>query len=87
MSRLLTDVDPWIAAALFALAMLAGWAVGWWRGRSLREEVRETPAYKFNDAILALLGLLLAFTFSMSLGKHDRRREMVVAESNAIGDF
>ena len=31
--------------------------------------------------------LALAFTFSMSLGKHDQRRAMVVAESNAIGDF
>src|SRR6516162_4212566 len=87
MSRLLTDLDPWIAAALFALAMLAGWAVGWWRGRSLRQEARESPPHKFSDAILALLGLLLGFTFAMSLGKHDHRREMVVADSNAIGDF
>ena len=87
MSRLLIDVDPWMAAALFALAMLAGWAVGWWRGRSLRQEARESPPHKFSDAILALLGLLLGFTFAMSLGKHDHRREMVVADSNAIGDF
>src|SRR5262249_20242544 len=72
---------------LLAVAMLAGWGVGWWAGRSLRKEQREIPASKFNDAILALLGLLLAFTFSMSLGKHDQRRQMVVIDSNAIGDF
>ena len=87
MSKLLTDVDPWITAVLFAVAMLAGWAVGWWRGRSLRSETREAPPHKFNDAILAVLGLLLAFTFAMSLGKHDHRREMVLADSNSIGDF
>jgi hypothetical protein len=87
MSRLLNAVDPWIAAALFALSMLAGWAVGWWRGRSLRQEARESPPHKLSDAILALLGLLLGFTFAMSLGKHDHRREMVVADSIAIGDF
>ena len=42
---------------------------------------------KFLDASLALLGLLLAFTFSTALVKHDQRRLMVVADSNAIGDF
>jgi len=42
---------------------------------------------KFLDASLAVLGLLLAFTFSTALVKHDQRRLMVVADSNAIGDF
>jgi hypothetical protein len=83
----LTEVDAWVTAALLAAAMLAGWAVGWWSGCSLSQEAREVPASKFNDAILALLGLLLAFTFSMSLIKHDQRRQMVVTDSNAIGDF
>ncbi len=36
---------------------------------------------------MALLGLLLAFSFSMALGRHDQRRLAVIAESNAIGDF
>jgi hypothetical protein len=36
---------------------------------------------------MALLGLLLAFTFAMTLGRHDNRRHTVVAQSNAIGDF
>ncbi len=87
MSAFLTEVDAWVTAALLAVAMLAGWAVGWWRGWSLRKEEREAPASKFNDAVLALLGLLLAFTFSMSLVKHDQRRQMVVTDSNSIGDF
>jgi hypothetical protein len=59
MSRLLTDVDPWIAAALFALAMLAGWAVGWWHGRSLRQEAREFPPHKFDDATRLAAGIHL----------------------------
>jgi len=42
---------------------------------------------KFTDASLAILGLLLAFTFAMAVGRHDQRRLAVVAESNAIGDF
>jgi hypothetical protein len=67
--------------------MLAGWAAGWWAGRRLSRQAPEAPASKFNDAILALLGLLLAFTFSMSLVKHEQRRQLVVTDSNAIGDF
>src|SRR5262249_28039676 len=70
-----------------AAAMLAAWGAGWWRGRRQAAGSREAPAGKFNDAILALLGLLLGFTFSMSLGKHDQRRLMVVTDSNSIGDF
>jgi hypothetical protein len=38
-------------------------------------------------ASLTLLSLLLGFTFSMSLSRHERRMLMVLADSNAIGDF
>jgi len=87
MNAILTAVDAWITAVLLAVAMLAGWAVGWWRGRAASRERREIPASKFNDAVLALLGLLLAFTFSISLARHEQRRQMAVTDSNAIGDF
>ena len=68
--------------------MIAGWLAGRWIGRRLRLESQGQAAVsKFLDASLALLGLLLAFTFSTALVKHDQRRLMVVADSNAIGDF
>ena len=38
-----------------------------------------------NGTLLGLLGLLLAFTFSMSSSRFDTRRELVVAEANDIG--
>lgn len=37
------------------------------------------------SAVLALLGLLIAFTFSMSAGRYDARRALVVDEANALG--
>ena len=80
-------VDAWIVALLFGGAMLGAWALGWRQGRRLPPDVEHDPGSKLADAALALLGLLLAFTFAMSLGRHDQRRLMVVAESNAIGDF
>jgi len=84
---MLHHIDAWMAALIFAAAMLAGWGIGWWRGRQSVPEPAQAPGIKFTDASMALLGLLLAFTFAMTLGRHDQRRLTVVAESNAIGDF
>jgi hypothetical protein len=38
-----------------------------------------------QGALLALLGLLFAFTFSMAVSRFDARKQSVVEESNAIG--
>jgi hypothetical protein len=37
--------------------------------------------------LIALLGLLVAFSFGTSIGKHDQRRVAVIGDSNAIGSF
>ena len=70
----------------FGAGMLAGWAAGWWIGRLWRDSAKP-KAFKSHEASLALLGLLIAFTFSMALGKHEQQKTMVIADSNAIGDF
>jgi hypothetical protein len=87
MGGIIEHIDPLFVALGFSAAMLGAWSSGWRRGRKAIPEPREDPGIKFTDAALALLGLLLAFTFSLSLTRHDQRRAMVVAESNAIGDF
>ena len=87
MSAMLTHVDAWVLAALLAAAMLASWYGGWRWGRRRAKEGRQTPAGKFLDGSVGLLGLLLAFTFAMALSKHDGRRQAVVNDSNAVGDF
>jgi hypothetical protein len=38
-----------------------------------------------EGAIFALLGLMLGFTFSAAIGRLDTRRQLIVAEANAIG--
>ena len=40
---------------------------------------------QISGTLLALLGLLLAFTFSMSNSRFDNRRQLVIEEANAIG--
>ena len=90
MERIFADSDARLVAMAVALMMVVGWLAGRWRGHRLRVELQpqgQTPVSKFEDAILAVLGLLLAFTFSTALGKDDQRRIMVVADGNAISDF
>jgi hypothetical protein len=84
---LLTDVHPSVTATLLGVAMLGAWAVGLAWGQYIRKGGREASQTKLEESLLALLGLLLAFTFSLSLTKHEERRRMLVADSNAIGDF
>jgi hypothetical protein len=84
---LISDTEAWIVALLLGAAMAAAWRVGWRRGRDGRAAGLPAPESRVEDAALALLGLLLAFTFSIALSKYDRRREALIIDANAIGDF
>ncbi|MEI7683625.1 MAG: hypothetical protein WCL32_01260 [Planctomycetota bacterium] len=83
----LNDLESSISAFALAALMVVGWFAGYWRGVHLSKADREKRDATFSGASMGLLGLLLGFTFSMSLSKHDQRRAMVLADSNAIGDF
>ncbi len=80
-------LDSRLVSAVLAASMLAAWRIGCWIGQRMRTREGEWAGSKFDDASVAVLGLLLAFTFSTSIGKFDQRRLMLVADSNAIGDF
>ena len=86
MDLMVAGLDAGIIALTLAIAMLGAWEIGTWMGRRLRSTSDKKPS-KFDDASVALMGLLLAFGFGMSISKHDQRRMAVVADSNAIGDF
>jgi len=87
MGNFFSRIDPGLTAFLLAAVMLATWSAGFWLGRRRRKDADAKPEGKFEDAVLAILGLLLAFTFSMALSKYDHRRETLVTDSNSIGDF
>ena len=48
-------------------------------------EHAKTDIKAINGMLIGLLGLLLAFTFSMSNSRYDDRRHLIVEESNIIG--
>jgi len=86
MDQVIAGLDMKIVAVTVAVAMLLAWGIGTWMGQRLRRRGDTKPS-KFDDGSMALLGLLLAFTFGVSISKHDQRRITVLADSNAIGDF
>lgn len=75
------------ALVLFA-GMLAMMELGARAGRrriELDSEGARSGTAAPEGAVFALLGLIIAFTFSGAMQRFDTRRELLVAESNAIG--
>jgi hypothetical protein len=71
-------------------SLLAFWFSGWigalWRAKhgNISEELRDYFAIILGAA-LTLLGLIIAFTFSMAVSRYDQRKNYEEQEANAIG--
>ena len=53
--------------------------------RRLRQDGDGAGAGAVEGAVFALLGLLIAFTFSGAAGRFEDRRTLIVDEANAVG--
>ena len=85
MSETLFGIPQWLLAVLFIVAMVAGCEAGYKLGvRSRAQEKTKALVPTVAGSILALVGLLLSFTMSMSVGRYDVRRRLVVEEANAL---
>jgi len=62
-------------------------AIGTLIGRRLRDRpgIRHEPVGVVQGALLALVGLLLAFGLTMAVGRYDARRAVLVHEADSIG--
>jgi hypothetical protein len=87
MDAAVSQLPSWFLASVLALVMIAGWAIGWTIGRKNPADPEDKSAARFIDGSLALLGLLLGFTFAMALSKYEQRRTLVIADANSIADF
>lgn len=79
---------PSWAVALIVFAIVGGaTALGYITGRYLREhhEKLREPFGVLQAALLALVGLILAFGLSLAVGRYEDRRAVTVSEANAIG--
>lgn len=82
------DLPSGVIAVLLFVAMAitieATYRVGL-RRRRLRDGALTAHINAMQAALLGILALMLGFSFSLSLGRHDSRSAAVVDEANAIG--
>jgi len=69
---------------ILLLATEFGFRVGIRHTAEERKNFR-AQSLTLQGALLGLLGLLLGFTFAMSVGRYDTRRHLVLEEANDIG--
>ncbi len=73
--------------AITLLLWLATLLGGQLRKRRERTLPEESSTFKtLESAVLALLGLLLGFTFSMGVGRYDQRKNLEIAEANSLAN-
>nr|WP_310524628.1 hypothetical protein [Polymorphobacter sp.] len=79
--------QPFIALALLFGLLLASVELGslFDRRRQTAEENDSPGTGAINGAIFALMGLILAFSFSGAASRFETRRDLIVTEANAIG--
>lgn len=68
----------------FVLATEIGFRLGL-RVKSRTNEASRSEVSTLQGALLGLLGLMLGFTFALATSRFDTRKELVLAEANAIG--
>src|SRR3954468_6879483 len=79
------DVYPiWLMTLVIAVVLLGAGEMGY-RVARRRGDAEKSDEGHVLSAMLALLGLLVGFTFSIAVTRHELRRSLVVEEANAIG--
>src|SRR5690242_8808608 len=66
------------------LIILAATELGRWLGMRAGDRSGD-QVRTLEAAVLGLLALMIAFTFSMALSRYEARREAVLNEANAVG--
>lgn len=86
--NLLYSANEWIVILVFLGVLLLAGEGGYLLGRRVQGKLDDTTKSAISSvqgAMLALFGLLLAFTFSMAVSRYDLRKQLVVEESTSIG--
>lgn len=78
------EMAPWMLAAVFFASLLIAREFGRWIRARRFPNATENGVFATTSA-LGLLALLIGFTFSIALQRHETRRELVVREANALG--
>ena len=82
------DQSSVLIVGLLFVGLVLGIEAGYRISRRFRAHVNKSVRTQINAiqaSMLGMIALLLGFTFSQSLERHDARSEAVVDEANAIG--
>lgn len=80
--------DQWHVVLILAALLIAFAEAGFRVGQRFQGSVDEPSRGQITTiegAVLGLLGLLLGFTFAMTVSRYDLRKQLVLGEANAIG--
>jgi hypothetical protein len=79
--------SQWIAFASLAILLVGvsefAWRMGFARSKARSERDKDSGIVR--SAVLALLGLVLGFSFAIAAARNEARREHLVQEANSIG--
>jgi hypothetical protein len=84
MNLIVSIIDPLVFSLVLLVFLLLCVPVGRWLGPRLGK-VDGDSAAPMNGAVFALLGLMLAFTFSGAMSRFEARRALMLEETNAVG--
>jgi hypothetical protein len=69
----------------FVTLWASAWVGAWFRRRRTLDEDQRGDFNLIAGATLTLLGLIVGFSFSMSINRYDQRKNLEAEEANAIG--
>ena len=80
-------LNQWIVFAVLLIVLVGlselAWRIGLACSRKKSEADKDGGTVR--SAVLALLGLLLGFSFAIAGARYEARRELLVEEANSIG--
>lgn len=84
---LMDAIPVWGLFVVISIMIVAAEEVGWWLGSRRRAlcDQEQNPVSAMVGATLGLLAFVLAFTFGMAAERFEKRRQVIVDESNSIG--
>ena len=79
--------SQWIVFASLVILLVGLSELAWRMGfaSSRKKSDADKASGTVRSAVLALLGLLLGFSFAIAAARHETRRELLVEEANSIG--
>jgi hypothetical protein len=79
--------SQWIVFATLLILLVGLSELAWRTGLAYSQKKSEADkgSGTVRSAVLALLGLLLGFSFAIAAARHETRRELLVEEASSIG--